>query len=93
MKIRLKDKPKATGFSMGLNTHAMAEVIVGFDDDESGQSMGMDSCFLKELQVLLKDGTWKDLEQAFKDKDVITDNYNTDFREPENEEEKEKGWY
>lgn len=93
MKIRLKDNPKVTGFSMGFNIHAMAEVIVGFDDDESGQSMGMDSCFISELQVLLKDGAWKDLGQAFKDKDVITDNYNIDFREPLNEAEKEQGWY
>jgi len=31
--------------------------------------------------------------RAFKDKSLIPDNLNTQFREPLNDEEKKRGWY
>lgn len=44
------------------------------------------------LVWLEKKNEWKDLRQAFKDHDVITDNYNTIFFESDNEEDKKRGF-
>jgi hypothetical protein len=86
MKLRTKDG--TTGVSLGLNVHAMSEVVMGFDGDG-----GADSMFIKDLDVQLASGEWMDLGEAFRTKAVITDNYNTTFREPANEQEKAQGWY
>ena len=64
-----------------FNTHALAEVLTGDD-----------SAFFSELDVFIN-GEWKDFSQAFKDRDLIPDNYNVYFREPANEEERARGYY
>jgi len=56
--------------------------------------------FFKELDVFIeatskvtgKQIGWKDLRAAFKDKDLIVDNFNTHFFEPVSEEDRERGW-
>lgn len=86
MKLRLKDTQEICS-SDKFNIHAISEIIVYFDND-----MGTD--FIKNYDVWLETKEeWKDLSQSFKDKDVIPDNYNSYFREPKNEIEREQGWY
>lgn len=86
--MKLRTKKGTPCVSLGLNVHAMSEVIVGYEDDG-----GADSEFFSDLDVQLASGEWMDLREAFQTKAVITDNYNTTFREPANEQEKAQGWY
>jgi len=84
MKVRFKGRPDEYDCNK-LNTYGVSEVYI-YDDE------GIDTVFIKDLEVLLKTG-WKDMQQAFKDNDLVTDNYNTCFREPFNDEERKKGYY
>lgn len=87
MKLRMTEKPEVTGFGNKFNTHALFEVITYFDDGDC------DSCFGRDLDVQLSDGRWMSLSQAFRDKLIIIDNHNTEFREPKNQEEIDRGFY
>lgn len=85
MKVRNK-KTGTIGQSGDFNVHAMSEIIVYTDDCTSD--------FISNYDVFIESiGEWVDMHEAFKQKLIITDNYNTNFREPLNEEEKERGWY
>lgn len=86
MKVRQTDKPTITGFTNRLNTHGLGEVIVGYDDDQ-----GMDSVYIKDLEVQLPDGRWILLSQAFRDKIVMEDNY-ADRIDFASEEDRARGW-
>lgn len=82
-KIRYKNDPEDVRIVNQLNTHALAEVLTGDD-----------SAFFSELEVFLeRKQEWKCLSQAFKDRDIITDNYNTVFAEPRNQAEKVQGYF
>ena len=84
MRLRYKATGEECGFQ-GLNVHALYEVLTGDD-----------SVYIHDLDVYLEKTSppgWKDLKQAFKDNDVITDNCNTTFREPLNEQERAQGYY
>ncbi len=84
MKIRNK-KTKDIGSSGKFNIHSLSEIYVYFDD-------WMDTDYMSNYDVYIeKLKEWKDLNQAFKDKDLITNNYNTYFFEPENDEERKQG--
>jgi len=86
MKVRNKTT-RALGTSSTFNTHGMSEIIVGFQDD------GMDSDYIKNYEVYLEvTKCWKDLSLAFRDRDVIIDNYNTKFFEPPTEEDRIRGF-
>jgi len=92
MKVRNKEKGY-TGVSGSFNTHALSEIIVGFDDGPNGEPNGADSCFISEYDVFLEETQkWKDMRQAFKDHDLINDNYNTVFFEPKTKEDRERGF-
>ena len=83
MKLRYKKTLTETGGS-SFNMHALAEVLTGDD-----------SASIAELDVWLEKTTppqWKDMGQAFRDKDLITDDLNSRFFEPENEEDRERGY-
>ena len=55
--------------------------------------MGDDSAFFHDLDVFLESKKdWKDFRQALADHDLITDNHNTMFFEPNNENEKMRGF-
>lgn len=86
MKLRTKNLncPK-TCYSSSFNSSALAEVLVNFEDGDA------DSVFIWDLEVELESG-WKDFSQAFKDKDIITDNYNRSFFIPPTKEDKERGY-
>lgn len=52
-----------------------------------------DSAFISELDVFVEAiGDWKDLRQAFKDRDIINDNQNTGFFEPQTQADKDRGY-
>jgi hypothetical protein len=90
MKLRLK-KTGEECTSGKFNVHAMSEIIVcgGHDDD----TYWMDTCFISDFDCFVEaTQEWKDLGAAFKDHDVIVDNYNTYFFEPATEEDKKRGY-
>jgi hypothetical protein len=84
MRVRYKDKRHIEGQATSFNTHAAAEVLLQFDDGDGTSE------FIRELDVLLPTG-WKDMMQAFKDQDIVPDNYNAWFGIP-NAEEKARGY-
>ena len=86
MKVRFKNNPDTIWYSGEFNIHALSEIIVQHKD------LGADSVFIKDLDVLLATGEWKDMRQAFKEHSLIVDNYNTYFFEPKTAEEKERGF-
>lgn len=79
---------KKTGkerYSSTFNIHSLSEILVNDTD-------GGDSDYIENYNVVLSDGRIKDLNQAFKDHDVITDNNNTIFFEPLTEADKKLGF-
>lgn len=86
MKVRQKETGNL-GVSGNFNMQALAEIIVGFDEGD------MDTMYISDFDTYLEQKEeWKDLSQAFKDRDVITDNYNTRFFEPSREEDRKRGY-
>jgi len=96
MNVRMKDNPSLVFYSGQFNTHALGEVKGCHDD------FGVDLFFIRELDVYIRAKIfngfftiavgWKDMSQAFKDHDIIIDNYNTCFFEPKNKEDKKRGF-
>jgi hypothetical protein len=86
MKVRYKSSPDVDCTSVSFNTGAIGEVVVVGD-------WGADSAYVSDLDVQLSSGEWKDMGQAFRDKDIIPDNYNTWFSEPKELEDKERGFF
>lgn len=87
--MRLKHKTRnlfATGSQ--FNTHGIGEFIAYYEGEDGDCS----SDYIKDYDVQLPDGTWKDFAQAFKDRDIIVDNYNTHFFFPTNEEDRKRGY-
>jgi hypothetical protein len=78
--VRYKSHPDEPRTVSRLNIHALSEV-----------DMGDDSAFIKDLDVLVEGG-WKDLRQAFEDKDVVTCNLNRElyYSTPEDQA---RGWH
>lgn len=108
MKVRFKNKSNVTGTSSKFNTGSPAgEVVMYFDDHEkfggadSVYISDLEVFITKNQQFLLKKdntkrwipvGHWISMSEAFENHDLITDNYNTTFFEPNNEEEKKRGY-
>lgn len=83
MRTRYKKYPDEEFQTSTLNTSALNEVLTG----ESSE-------YFHDLEVfLVAKNEWKCLRQAFRDKDVITDNYNTWFAEPKTEEDRKRGYF
>lgn len=81
MKVRYK-KTGSEADSNHFNVAAVNEVLTGDD-----------SAFISELDVwIVAIQAWKDMNQAFRDRDITIDNYNTVFFEPHNAEERERGY-
>jgi len=86
MRVRYKSN-NVEGYSSLFNVTALSEVLVDGD-------WGGDSAFIRELEVWLeKSELWKDMRQAFQDRDIIPDNYHRWFGEPKTEEDKERGYF
>lgn len=89
MKIRKKSNHLITGVATGFNVRGLGEIIISYDNEG-----GMDSDYICDYDVFLPSiNGWKAMDEAFKDRDLIPDNYNTRFREPKNDEERQRGWY
>lgn len=85
--MRVRNKNSGTEASSGrLNTHGLGEMIVQFDEGDASSE------YISDYEVQLPDGSWKDLPQAFRDHDVITDNYDTVFFFPRNDEDRRRGF-
>jgi hypothetical protein len=81
MKARYK-KTHCETVVLGFNLHSVNEVVT--EDD---------SAFIFDLDVwLTQKSEWEDMRQAFADHDLITDNFNTFFFEPQNEEDRQRGY-
>lgn len=79
--MRLRYKKTGTEcWSNRFNPHGLGEVLTGDD-----------SVYISELDVFVN-GEWKDLQQAFKNHDVLPDNLNLYFFEPVSEEDKQRGY-
>ena len=86
MKVRFKAHPQMDAYASQFNIFGMGEVI-------AQGSWGADSVYVTDLDVYLEaTGAWKDMAQAFRDKDIIPDNYNTFFVEPKTTEDRERGY-
>jgi hypothetical protein len=82
MQVRWKDCPEEVRHTGEFNMHALNEI-----------DMKDDSAFVKDLDVFIEaTGQWKDMGEAFRDKDIITDNYNSHFFEPKTQEDRERGY-
>lgn len=79
MKLRYKNTSEIIHASC-FNVHALAEIDVGND-----------SVYIRDLDVFIG-GNWKDLNQAFRDRDVVPDNYNEYFAEPKTNEDRARGY-
>ena len=71
--------------SSEFNIHGLSEIIVYYAD-------GCDSDFIFNFDVELKDGSWKDMHQAFEDHYIITDNLDTEFFYPECDADRNRGY-
>lgn len=83
MKVRYKVRPDEVleGISE-FNTYAPAEVLTGDD-----------SAFIRDLDVFIEARQeWVDMPEAFRGKDLIVNNYNSRFFEPQNEEDRGRGY-
>jgi hypothetical protein len=87
MKIRHKQNPSVIWFSNRFNISALDEIIVQHIE------LGADSDYIKDYDVFLESKQeWKDMRQAFKNHDIIIDNYNTTFFEPKSEKDRTRGF-
>ena len=75
-------------FARRFNVSALNEVICEWADGSA------DSMFIRDLDIFIEADNigWKDLRDAFTDKDIIIDNYNTCFFEPTTGEDKVRGY-
>ena len=80
MRVRYK-KTGSEAWSSSFNMCSMSDVLTGDD-----------SVSLHELDVWVADA-WKDMAQAFRDRDIITDNANAHFAEPPTIADRERGYY
>lgn len=81
MRVRYKKNGTETNAST-FNLSSLDEVLTG-DDSPS----------IHELDVFLEaTQSWKDMAEAFEDHDVITDNMDTYFFEPTNDEDRKRGF-
>lgn len=88
MKARTKneDGTYAEGWCSQFNTHSTCEAIMGWADGDQ------DSMYMKDIEIQLTDGTWINLREALQTNKVIPDNYNTYFREPRDDGERQRGY-
>ena len=87
MKVKNK-KTGDIGYSNKFNTHGLGEMIVYYEDGDCSSE------YIKDYDAFIEsENTWMDMHEAFSRNLIISDNYNVEFSEPANAEEKERGWY
>ncbi len=83
MKVRIKGGNEV-GTSNKFNMSSSDEVIVFFNNY-------LDSYYISDLEVCI-DNKWMSMSDAFNNHDLITDNHNTVFFEPLNDDERRRGY-
>ena len=84
--MKLRDKvTKEPCEGSAFNTHSLSEIIVMYKDG------GQDSAYIKDFEVEIH-GVWKLLSDAFADKDIVPNNYNTHFGPPRDSQSRERGY-
>lgn len=83
MRIRYKGSGNI-GESEWFNTHGLGEVI-------TYGNWGSDSTYIKDLDVEVN-GSWVDMNQAFRECLIVPDDLNTYFAPPINDECKLRGY-
>ena len=87
MKIRYKNNNSMIGTSNKFNTESINEIITIFNGRD------FDTDYILKFDVYLENKKqWLDMKEAFKNHDLITDNYNTIFFEQKNDNERKKGY-
>ena len=88
MKVRNKENKQLCSSSK-FEIHGMRKIIVMFPDPDPD----VDSDYITNYEIYLeKTKCWKDMAQAFRDKDLIIDNRNVIFFEPRTEEDRTRGY-
>jgi hypothetical protein len=81
MLVRYK-KAQTEAHASEFNVHALDEVLTGDD-----------SAPISELDVFITAlNQWKDMRQAFNDRDIIPNNHNTRFGEPKTQLYRARGY-
>ena len=86
MKVRLKKEMNIIGTANEFIKILPGKVLMHYE-----KFGGAESAYISDLEVYIED-EWKDLSDAFKNKDIITDYYNEWFFEPKDEEERRRGY-
>jgi len=94
MKAREKIHPKTMLHTSRFDIHALNECICYWPEGNA------DSMYFRDLDVFIEATSkitgqqigWKDMREAFGDKDIIVNNFNTHFFEPANEENRKRGF-
>lgn len=86
MTMRVRNKTTSETGEARMNAYGFQEIVV---TDWDGSQYGD---FLSNYDVLLPDGTWKDFRQALRDHDIITNNANTEYRYPQTQKERDRGY-
>ena len=85
MKVHvISNNQSIEGTASSFNTHSLDEVVVYTESDCLSVPMS-------ELEVIVG-SEWKPMQKAFKDRDIIPNNYNTCFDTPHSDEEKHQGF-
>lgn len=86
MKVR-KIGTEAECTAINFNMVGIGEMIVYFPEGDASSE------FIRDYEVWLEASQeWKNMNQAFRDHDLITDNYNVRFFEPITLKEREQGF-
>ena len=86
MKVRHKET-QVVWSSGSFNTHSVNEIIINHEE------LGSDSDFIINYDVWIEaKKVWMELRHAFKNKDIITDNYNRYFFEPKTQADRDRSY-
>ena len=73
-------------YTGSFNMSSLTEILITANDGE------MWSDYARDYEVLLPNGEWKPLGQAFTDHDVVPNNVNSSFGPPIDDECRTRGW-
>lgn len=66
-RVRLKKDHTVLGTASRFNTLSVSEMIVTYNEGDASSE------FVSDYDVQLQDDSWKDMREAFRDKDLVSD--------------------